>query len=155
MKFAAVHGSFLETSHVSTCTTVRGCDSAATAADTVAPLHTPQKKELPALSVWGSLQGAEAVCTLMGVSLGTAKKLCASLQALRESPKSHTSVPEVHHLACPSAGRTPSRCSSHALYVLLHVAALLVTGDPSAAASCLMEGKVFSAFVRPQGFAGC
>ena len=80
---------------INTCIIVSGCDSAAKAADTVAPLHTPQEKELPALSVWGSLQGAEAVCTLMGISLGMAEQLCASLQALRESPKSHTSVPEV------------------------------------------------------------
>ena len=102
---------------VSTCITVRGCDSAAKAADTVAPLHIPQGKELPALSVWCSLQGAQAVCTLMGVSLSMAQQLCASLQALRESPKSHTSVPEVRTiwLVHQSVGCTPSRCSSHAL----------------------------------------
>jgi hypothetical protein len=80
-------------------------------------LHIPQDKQLPALSAWGGLQGAQALCTLMGVSLGMAEQLRASLQALRDSPKAHDSVPEVHiiwliHL---SAGCTPNRYSSNAL----------------------------------------
>lgn len=121
---------------ISTCIIVRGCDSAAEFADTVAPLHTPQDKELPALSVWGGLQGAEAVCTLMGVSLGMAEELCASLQALRASPKSHTSVPEVRiiWLVHLSAGCTPDdRCSRPAVCGGI---ASIVTGNPSAKAPC-------------------
>lgn len=56
--------------------------------------------ELPALSVWGGAQGAEAMCTLLGVALSMGKLVRKSLRALHRSPKAHDSVPKV--CTCPS-----------------------------------------------------
>ena len=88
---------------VNTCINFRGCvNCAAAPADAAARLHVPQGKKLEALTVWGSLSNAQALCTTMGVSPGMEDLLCVSLQAVLECPKAHNSVPQV----CTSRLRT-------------------------------------------------
>lgn len=63
-------------------------------------MHVLQEKELPAVSVWGGAQAAQAMCVLLGLALSMGKLVRKSLRALHRSPKAHDSVPPV--CTCPS-----------------------------------------------------
>ena len=131
---------------VNTCINFGGCVNSA--ADAAARLHIPQGKKLEALSVWGGLSNAQALCTTMGVSLGMEPLLCVSLQAQHECPKAHGSVPQV----CTRWLRT---CTTISLLlaclaeaVALHLAPPCsgVAGSrrPFSKGPLLMEERVFS-----------
>ena len=134
---------------VSTCINFGGCvNCAAAPADAAARWHVPQGKKLEALTVWGSLSNAQALCTTMGVSPGMEDLLCVSLQAVRECPKAHDSVPQV----CTSRLRTCTAIllllSCPAGAAALHLApprsGVAGSRKPFNKGPLLMEERVFS-----------
>ena len=96
--------------------------------------------------MWGSLQGAQAVCKLMGVSLGMAEQLCASLQALRDSPKSHDSVPEVCIIWLIVCMPVAHLADASALHFAPSQSGVASNRGPFSKGPSSIKGKVFTVF---------